>query len=590
MIGGVCLGLLLLSTFAAGPLRSAQPAPAAPVAPAPAGKRHPTLVDPAKAKCGDCHADVLKGEIRHAPAAEGCLTCHEFSKKERQTLVALSAALPALCVSCHADLEKAADGKLAAPHAPVADSCGNCHNPHSSDRVHLLKAPALALCLSCHAGAGLDASHALPVSRSSCLECHGPHGTEFKRMLVGGVVHAPFAEASCDSCHRKGRGTRVRPRTTGAALCYTCHTDLETAFSRGSIHTVVREGRCTECHSPHLAASAKLLKATGNDLCFRCHPEIRAKVSAAGAHRPAKAACATCHDPHRSDHASQLKTPSPALCLGCHSTKGGSLARKHLGADLAKTACVTCHDPHGSPQKHLLATGSVHPPFAEGSCDTCHVGGQAGALVEKGGKALCTGCHADVEEAAKKAKVPHAALEGECTACHTPHASKEPKLLKGPTAAVCTACHEGQAPKRGESVHGATTWLGCQSCHRPHGGDQPKLLRVAGNDLCNGCHLSGSVKSDAAGVIGLPGGYSLAGERARRLRVVDLDTARRKNHPILNHPVAGKPSGTGRAALARPVGEMSCLSCHVPHSARSPELFAFAAGSRLELCSACHPK
>jgi len=593
VIRGARLGFLLLPALAAAPIRPAPPAPeaqAAREAPPPGGRRHPALIDPASAKCGDCHAEILRGEVRHAPAEEGCLSCHEFSKKERQTLVTLAATGPALCVSCHADFEKFAEGKVAAPHAPVTDSCGHCHNSHSSEHGHLLTTTAQALCLSCHPGAGLDLSHPLPVSRSSCLECHGPHGTDFKKMLTGGVVHAPFAEGSCDSCHRKGRGTRVRPRAAKAALCYACHTDLETAFGRGSVHTIVREGRCTDCHSPHLAASAKLLKATGKELCFRCHPNIRAKASAAGAHAPAKAGCATCHEPHRSDHAGQLKAPPPGLCLGCHSPKGGALARKHLGADLAKTACLTCHDPHGSAQKHLLATGSVHAPFADGSCDTCHLGGQSGALVEKGGKALCTSCHADVEEASKKAKVPHAALEGECTACHTPHASNQPKLLKGPTAAVCTACHEGQAPKAGEMPHGVIAWLGCQSCHLPHGGEQAKLLRVPGNDLCNGCHLSGTVKPDPAGVIKLPGGFSLTGEKARRLRVVDLDTARKKNHPILNHPVTGKPSGTGRAGAAKQIGEMSCLSCHVPHNAKSPELFAYSAGSRLELCSACHPK
>jgi predicted CXXCH cytochrome family protein len=232
----------------------------------------------------------------------------------------------------------------------------------------------------------------------------------------------------------------------------------------------------------------------------------------------------------------------------------------------------------------------VHLPFADGSCETCHLDGKAGALVENGGKALCAACHADVEEAAKKAKVPHGALEGECTACHTPHASKEPKLLKGPTAEVCVACHDAQAPKKGESAHGAISWLGCQSCHRPHGGDEAMLLRVSGNDLCNGCHLSGQVKPDSAGVIKLPGGYTVSGDRARRLRLVDLDSSKKANHPIFNHPVAGKPSETGHVKLSRPIGEMSCLSCHAPHNAKSPELFAYGAGSRYELCAACHPK
>ncbi len=584
---------------ASAPVQQVQPDPApaaaAPVPPpapvkAPAGKRHPSLVDPAKARCAECHADVLKGAVKHAAAEEGCVSCHEFSKKERQTLVGLSAEGPALCVTCHGELEKAVEGKLAAPHAPVVDSCANCHSPHSSAEKHLLKGPAQELCISCHAAADADKAHRLPVSRSSCLSCHGPHGTGQKKMLLGNVEHAPFTEGSCDSCHRKGRGTRVRPRVAGAALCYNCHSDLEAVFAKGFVHTVVRAGRCTGCHSPHVAASPKLLKAAGNDLCFSCHPEIRAKVAAAGAHRPAKESCTRCHDPHRSDNASQLKTPPPALCLSCHQTKDGALAKKHLGADVSKVTCTNCHDPHGSAQKHLLATGSVHAPFAEGSCDTCHVGGKASALSENGGKALCTACHADVEEAAKKPRVPHAALEGDCTACHNPHASKEPKLLRASGEALCVSCHEAQSRKEKESAHGAIAWLGCQSCHRPHGGDEPKLLRQQANDLCNGCHLAGLVRPDAAGVVKLPGGYTLTGDRARRFRFVDLDTARKKNHPIANHPVAGKPAGTTNVTLSKPVGEMSCLSCHVPHNGKSPELFAFGAATRFELCAACHPK
>jgi predicted CXXCH cytochrome family protein len=567
-------------------------APAAAAVPVrePVGKRHPSLVDPGKARCAECHAEILKGEVKHPPAEEGCLSCHEFSKKERQTLVALLAEGPALCVTCHGELERAAEGKLARAHAPVSDSCGHCHSPHSSKEAHLLKAPALQLCLSCHDATDLDKAHPLPVSRSSCVSCHGPHGTEQKKMLLGAFEHAPFAEKSCESCHRKGRGTRVRPRVAGAALCYTCHSDLEAAFARGSVHTVVRDGRCTDCHSPHVASAPKLVKTAGNALCFSCHPDVKAKVSGAGAHAPAKDRCTSCHDPHRSDVAAQLKTASPALCLACHPAKNAALAKKHLGADLSKVACTSCHDPHGSAGKHLLAGGSVDAPFADGSCDTCHVGGKASALAENGGKALCTACHADVDEAVKKAKVPHAALEGACTVCHNPHASKQPKLLRASGEALCTSCHEAQARKGKESTHGAITWIGCPSCHMPHGGEEPKLLRLAGNDLCNSCHLAGPVMADSAGRIALPGGFTLSGYRASRFRVIELDKTRKLNHPIAGHPVAGKPTGTTNVTLAKPITEMSCLSCHVPHNGKSPELFAFGAATRFELCASCHPK
>jgi hypothetical protein len=34
--------------------------------------------------------------------------------------------------------------------------------------------------------------------------------------------------------------------------------------------------------------------------------------------------------------------------------------------------CVSCHAPHSSKEPKLFKT-TVHPPFAGGSCDECHV-------------------------------------------------------------------------------------------------------------------------------------------------------------------------------------------------------------------------
>lgn len=555
-------------------------------------KEHPPLVDPATAKCTTCHDEMLKGTVKHPPAVEDCRNCHEFSQSEGRTQVALSAPPPALCVTCHDGLAKAAAGELTAPHAPVTDSCTNCHDPHSSGQPHLLKAAPGPLCLSCHPADDVNKLHPVPVGRADCPTCHAPHGSAVKGMLAGGVLHPPFAEKACGSCHRKGIGSRMFLRREGAALCYACHSDLEKTFAQGFVHTAVAKGMCTGCHSPHVASEPHLLRAKGNALCFPCHAAVQAKVSGAGAHPPAREDCTTCHDPHRSDVPYQLTAALPGLCLTCHDAADPGLVKKHLGADLAKVMCTSCHDPHGSPGKHLLAAGSVHPPFAEGSCDSCHEG-SAAKLVENGGKKLCYACHSEIEDVVSKAKVQHGVFEVDrCTACHNPHAATRPNLLRRSGAKLCGDCHADQVAGKGEVQHGAIGLIGCQACHQPHGGEQPHLLRRTGNELCLGCHGPNAVNPAAgAATVKLLGRFDVPVAQAQAIVLLRLSADGQHDHPVTGHRVIGSPT---KEELARAgttfTGELSCLACHDPHKGPSRELPRTLASGGAQSCLTCHPK
>jgi predicted CXXCH cytochrome family protein len=551
---------------------------------------HPTLVDPEKTTCETCHDEILAVRIPHPPAVDDCLTCHAFDQGEETTIVGLVDTGSALCLACHDGMVKAAEGKVAVPHAPVIDDCGTCHDPHGTDFDALLVVDPGQVCGQCHDADATDALHPIPVRRADCRSCHDTHGSENEHMLRGVSRHLPFAEGSCEACHRKPRGTRVRLLHEGGALCEACHGGVATK-NGAVVHTAVKQGRCVECHDPHLAEQPLLLKAGGGDLCFSCHPEIAERAKGPGGHAALEDGCDGCHDAHSSDRPAMLLDDEDELCRACHDASDPELRRLHFGAEMATARCGSCHDPHGSSSLPLIANGSIHPPFREG-CSNCHEG-SAPNLVDGGGNALCENCHEEVSETIATAAVPHPAMAAlECVDCHSPHASRQPKLLRAAGGGLCLDCHEDQAGGEGDTVHRAISWIGCHSCHLPHGGPERNLLRATGNDLCNGCHLQSRVKAGRDESIRLEGGYVLRGERAKDLKVIDLDPGLRKNHPIPEHPVSGVIAAKGRTQVAKSlVGqEMSCRQCHEPHAAPSPQLFTWKAENQAELCIACHPK
>lgn len=551
---------------------------------------HPRLVSAANTDCSVCHDDLVEqlAEV-HAPAEDDCTTCHEVEVGEDGTLVSLIETDPELCLICHDEFTEAVELDLETPHYPAAEACSTCHDPHGTELKPLLKAVPRELCLSCHEIEDIDSGHPIPVSRSGCISCHSPHGSDQEHMLAHTGLHAPLADGTCEGCHRRPRGTRIQVRAKGAKLCFACHGDLKERFASGSVHTVVRDGRCTACHDPHLAAHDQLLSFEGNDLCFSCHEEIRILATGDGMHDAVDAGCDLCHDTHQSELPAQLVEPASDLCAQCHDVDDEELSALHLGADLGALRCTSCHDPHGSPVSPLLATGSIHEPFSDG-CDLCHEDG-IDQLMEGGGQALCYVCHSEIEELVAEAVVPHEALElGECTDCHTPHASRQEHLLKESSARVCAECHDEQIAAADEIAHGAIEWFGCESCHRPHGGDNEKLLRTTGNELCAGCHLSSRLL-ELEGTMRLAGGYEVSGVRLEALKTISLSAGETLDHPLPRHPVTGLITGEGRTAVVpQLVGqELSCLSCHDPHAGKTRQMLAFDAMNKAELCLSCHP-
>ncbi len=172
----------------------------------------------------------------------------------------------------------------------------------------------------------------------------------------------------------------------------------------------------------------------------------------------------------------------------------------------------------------------------------------------------CLECHGDLA----KGKSVHPAVSMGCDGCHTavdaaliPHRIKN-KLAKGLSMeqpGLCYGCHD-KAVFTKKVVHGAIG-MGCSICHNPHVSvDAASLLLQPVGKLCVTCH-----DKQASGKH-VMAGYALGDD----------------------HPVWGKVDPTNSSR------ELSCISCHNPHSSSKLKLFANETKSPDSLCLMCHRK
>lgn len=179
--------------------------------------------------------------------------------------------------------------------------------------------------------------------------------------------------------------------------------------------------------------------------------------------------------------------------------------------------------------------------------------------LSKGKTVNCLECHGELE----KGKSVHAAIAMGCESCHTaidatdvPHIKKN-KIAKGLSALppdLCFGCHDKSM--FGKKVVHAAVGMGCTGCHNPHASNAASLLLSPVEKLCVTCHEK---QSSGKHVMA---GFSL-GDR----------------HPMKSATDPAKPSR-----------ELSCVSCHNPHSSSQQKLFVNETSSPSNLCLLCHKK
>ena len=124
--------------------------------------------------CYGCHekAEFSKKNV-HEPVSEGmCLTCHLPHSSDNPSLLVKEPVR--VCLECHPDVRKTPHamtgyeapghpigllkrGSKTFPEDPARPGkkfyCGSCHNPHSSDSIHIFRYKAnmaLDICINCH--------------------------------------------------------------------------------------------------------------------------------------------------------------------------------------------------------------------------------------------------------------------------------------------------------------------------------------------------------------------------------------------------------------------------------------------------------
>lgn len=448
-----------------------------------------------------------------------------------------------------------------------------------------------------------SAQHPVPLDKNTdsakCIECHTDKSQ-------GKHVHSAIA-MGCTSCHeirnsKDGKITHIKLITsTPGSLCLTCHADKNASDLKGKVHPpAVRD--CVKCHDPHTSDNkSQLLKPASGDaganLCLSCHKEGMDVPKGGSRHAALDMGCDTCHnvhkvgDPTKREFRYHLTKDAPALCVDCHDVKDESLIKAHDGQPFATADCLSCHDPHQSKSPKLMQA-FAHVPFQGGkdSCSTCHQAPKDGkvAFTQPSSKELCLSCHADKAEQIEKARVQHPGAMGDCIDCHNPHAGKSPGFLKPDPVNACLNCHSEQAEQGKKAhLHQPAFEQGCATCHEPHGGDNEHLLRAkAVNDLCLECHgperdpkkVEGEdLVSIFNGKVVLPGDYFS--------KTPALDLKYGLGHPVIGHPTSSVMDFKDPNKVKT---QLTCLSCHQPHSSAQPALLVKDQKSDRQFCGQCH--
>ncbi len=240
-----------------------------------------------------------------------------------------------------------------------------------------------------------------------------------------------------------------------------------------------------QAKKPTPAPAVDASKYVGSETCKGCHEDIYKKFELtphwkttfwkrAGSEAMG---CESCHGPG-ADHVNGGGDKSKIFIFKRATTKQSS------------ERCLECHQ-YG--EEHSNFTRSMHR-INDVSCTDCHSPHHAKEsqfLLVQGQPQLCFSCHLETKPQFNK-PFRHRVNEKlvKCTDCHNQHGGFLTRQLRSTAAQdqVCFKCH---VDKAGPFVfeHHAIKPEGCVACHMPHGSSNPRLLKRSQiNVLCLECH------------------------------------------------------------------------------------------------------
>jgi len=292
------------------------------------------------------------------------------------------------------------------------------------------------------------------VGAETCATCHQDQTDHFKNTAHAKLEGQPGWKGKvvgCESCHGAGK---AHVETMGAAL------------GDGKTPDQVPDKKIARLD----AMSAK----ASSDTCLSCHAGREEHNNyRRGEHWRNDIGCVDCHTSHSPPSGTQ-RAQSNTFVSGSNAQKPGLAVTKMLRQN-EQQLCMSCH----SETKHQFQQ-PFHHKVLEGAmkCSDCHNahGGfeQKQARLANGSDAACVKCHADKQG---PFTYEHAPVKTEgCAACHTPHGSQNPRMLKSASVAqLCLECHTqdhgvGAQEPIGPAHNLNQHYRDCTTCHmKVHG-------------------------------------------------------------------------------------------------------------------------
>jgi DmsE family decaheme c-type cytochrome len=256
---------------------------------------HGNRADARTPSCQTCHGESdahIKGDPKQAGRPQPDFT---FAEKSKTYPPSPPEARNGQCITCHeSGLRMHWTGSQ---HESQGVACNSCHTVHIPNDKVLTKSTQSDVCFTCHksqrAESHLFSTHPIQAGKTSCSDCHNPHGSTGPKLLV---------------------------KNSTNETCYTCHAEKRGPFLWE--HSPVFDD-CTNCHTPHGSNNSPLLKQRVPWLCQECHTVVHASQVDSGANL-IDGDDTTINGRQSAANLSPRVQANARACLNCHSMIHGS--------------------------------------------------------------------------------------------------------------------------------------------------------------------------------------------------------------------------------------------------------------------------